>query len=313
MAGIDSLFGLPSFLDQEYGGNYAPNDPGVYSELSRAMPMNYGTPGSARGNSPTSADIARAYQMRAAQSRSRQMPMQSNPRPQQTRQDFPQQNMPLAAQYADLMKDPAGMQQQMAGVGNTIGNALRENSDAMTAAGIGPLAPYSEKNPGPYNYMGPAMYGGESADKLAKEKAAMFPSMGGGFGGFGGFGGGMMGGGMGMGYIPSEADQQRYSQWMDNMGQVQRRQQQNAIEAFQNNMLNYPAYAKMFGSVLNGVFGGNRQQFPTSFTTNYGASGGMTQPQQQAQQQPGMPANNRYGDSVARNQPSMLNQVFRRY
>lgn len=303
MAGIDSLFGFPSFLDQEYG-NYAPNDPGVYNELSRAMPMNYSTPGSARGNAPTSADIARAYQMRAAQSRSQRPPtgQQSNPRPQQPQQSFPPRNMSMADQYADLTKDPGGMRQQMAGVGNTIGNALRANSQAMTDAGVGPLAPYSEKNPGPYNFMGPAMYGGESADKIAKEKAAMFPGMGGMFGG----GIGMMGGGMG--YIPKPEDLQRQIDYMDTMDMVKRRHQQNAAEAFQQNTMQYPAYANMFGTMLNGIFGGNRQQFPTSFSTNYGASGGMTQPPAQ-QKAPG----NLQDGYTNRQQPSLLNQVFRRY
>ncbi len=193
--------------------------------------------------------------------------------------------MSMADQYADLTKDPGGMRQQMSGAGNTIGNALRANSQAMTDAGVGPLAPYSEKNPGPYNFMGPAMYGGESADKIAKEKAAMFPGMG---GMFGGGGMGMMGGGMG--YIPKPEDLQRQIDYMDTMDMVKRRHQQNAAEAFQQNTMQYPAYANMFGTMLNGIFGGNRQQFPTSFSTNYGAIGGMTQPpakQESPRQSPG--------------------------
>jgi len=279
MAGIDALLGNIGAFDREYSGygGQVPNDPGVYDELSRAMPMNYGTPGLARGNAPTSADIARAYQMRAAQ----RQPTQASQRGgqmQQGTQYRPPQNPPLSAQYADLTKDPGGMRQQMSGVGNTIGNALRANSDAMTAAGVGPLAPYSEKNPGPYNYMGPAMYGGESADKLAQEKSSMFPSMGAIFGG--GMGGGGMGGGYGggMGYVPKPEDLQRQIDYMDTMDMVRRRHQQNGAEAFQQNMMRFPQYAGAFNTVLGGIFGGaNRQQFPTSFNSNFGGSGGVTQ------------------------------------
>ncbi len=266
--------------------------------------------GISNSSNPTSADIARAHQLRAFQNAQRPQArqqsgyyQQSNPRPQQPQQSFPPRNMSMADQYADLTKDPGGMRQQMSGAGNTIGNALRANSQAMTDAGVGPLAPYSEKNPGPYNFMGPAMYGGESADKIAKEKAAMFPGMG---GMFGGGGMGMMGGGMG--YIPKPEDLQRQIDYMDTMDMVKRRHQQNAAEAFQQNTMQYPAYANMFGTMLNGIFGGNRQQFPTSFSTNYGASGGMTQPP--AQQKA---LGNLQDGYTNRQQPSLLNQVFRRY
>ena len=79
----------------------------------------------------------------------------------------------MPAQMADLVQDPANLGRQMQGASQQIGQGLQAAADRMTEAGIGPLAPYSEKNPGPYNYMGPAMYGGESRENL--EKRAMGP------------------------------------------------------------------------------------------------------------------------------------------
>ncbi len=58
--------------------------------------------------------------------------------------------------------------------------------------------------------------------------------------------------GGGMGYIPKPEDLQRQIDYMDTMDMVKRRHQQNAAEAFQQNTMQYPAYANMFGTMLNG-------------------------------------------------------------
>jgi hypothetical protein len=90
---------------------------------------------------------------------------------------------------ADLVQDPANLGRQMQGASQQIGQGLQAAADRMTEAGIGPLAPYSEKNPGPYNYMGPAMYGGESREKLEKQAMGPFSQFFGGGGSQPGFGG----------------------------------------------------------------------------------------------------------------------------
>lgn len=132
----------------------------------------------------TDADIARAYQTRAANAQSQANANRLNQMSSQwnggqganrsTPQNVWDQAMPtMQAQVADLVQDPANLGRQMQGASQQIGQGLQAAADRMTEAGIGPLAPYSEKNPGPYNYMGPAMYGGESRENL--EKRAMGP------------------------------------------------------------------------------------------------------------------------------------------
>jgi hypothetical protein len=109
---------------------------------------------------------------------------------QQARGGVWDQAMPtMPAQMADLVQDPAGIGRQMQGASQQIGQGLQAAADRMTEAGIGPLAPYSEKNPGPYNYMGPAMYGGESREKLEKQAMGPFSQFFGGGGSHPGFGG----------------------------------------------------------------------------------------------------------------------------
>jgi hypothetical protein len=165
----------------------------------------------------------------------------------------------------DLTKDPAGLGRQMTGVGREIGSGLQAAADRMTEAGIGPLAPYSEKNPGPWNYMGPAHLGGESRENL--EKRAMGP-----FGSF--FGGGQnptpyyypQGGGMsvqnGVGaFAPWDMDIEKQKA-MD----VYKRQKWDQDGPMRSQMLQQ--YAPLWSQLFGG--GGGGQYRAPNYRLNFG-------------------------------------------
>jgi len=220
------------------------------------------------GRRVTNSDIAAAYQTRAANAQAQananrlnQMSAQWNGGQganRSTPQNVWDQAMPtMAQQMGDLTKDPAGLGRQMAGVGREIGSGLQAAADRMTEAGVGPLAPYSEKNPGPYNYMGPAMYGGESRDKLEKQAMGPFSQF---FGGSQTQGGGPtpyyypQGGGMSVqngAFVPWDMDIERQKA-MD----VYRRQKWDQDAPMRNQMLQQ--YAPLWSQIFGGGGGGYR-------------------------------------------------------
>lgn len=275
--------------------------PGLYrfqNNKPAASPVSSPTTySSTAGNQVSSQQIGDARRMMDAQNRARSQ--QSQGYQQQSRQPQQQggqqqyQQMPtIQMQMADLLQDPAGLGQQMQGVGQQIGSGLQAAADRMTEAGIGPLAPYSEKNPGPYNYMGPAMYGGESAEKLRKQQESQ--SMFGGMFNGGGFGGGMMPmPNFTPGPTPGSYAQDPF-QHMREYDQYQR-QKWSTDEPMRNQML------QQYTPLLSMIFGrGGQSQFPTSFNSNYGASAGVNNQQSRSPQQPATGG-------------SFINQAFQRY
>ena len=206
------------------------------------------------------------------------------------------QQMPtMAMQYADLTKDPAGLGQQMQGVGREIGSGLQAAADRMTEAGIGPLAPYSEKNPGPWNYMGPAHLGGESAEKLRKQQESQ--SMFGGMFNGGGFGGGMP--------MPNFTPGPTPGSYANDPFQHMREYDQYRRERWSQDA---PMREQMFSQympLMSMIFGrGGQSQFPTSFNTNYGASAGVNNGQSNSPQQ---------ARSWGSQPGGIINQAFQRY
>jgi len=151
------------------GGGFFPDQEADNSFGYATMPGRINTPGVAAYSGPSSQDIGNARRMMDAQNLAKRVFQQGANR--SAPRNVWDQAMPT--QVADLVQDPANLGRQMQGASQQIGQGLQAAADRMTEAGIGPLAPYSEKNPGPYNYMGPAMYGGESRENL--EKRAMGP------------------------------------------------------------------------------------------------------------------------------------------
>ena len=240
--------------------------------------------------------VKRAFQYGGQQqSRSGQQQGGQSQGGQQQQQAGYQQMPTMAMQYADLTKDPAGLGQQMQGVGREIGSGLQAAADRMTEAGIGPLAPYSEKNPGPWNYMGPAHLGGESAENIRKrqESQSMFGGM---FNG-GGFGGGMPQPNFTPGPTPGSYAQDPF-QHMREYDQYQR-QKWSTDAPMREQMFN------QYMPLMSMIFGrGGQSQFPTSFNSNYGASAGVNSGQSNSPQQA-----RSWG-----NQPGgIINQAFQRY